>query len=382
MLAATCVCWAFWPGWAAAAEPAAPAAPVATSKAEADAGPFDTAVLLATDPSVQSELELTADQRQRIQALIDKLGRQIWVLRDWPLDKSRERLEPPIRQLETGVRQILNRPQRQRLTQLMLQQRGPEGLLWPEIAEVLGITPHQLDKLHRVLTATRDRLQELGPVPADKDAAKKHYDSAHALRTREQEEILAILTAQQAKGWVALRGERFDFSTVGPLVVPAPELQGGESQAAWVNSKPLTLAGLRGQVVVVHFWTFGCINCIHNYGWYKAWQRDFAPKGVTIVGIHTPETKGEYDVAKLKDKAKENGLVYPILVDNKKLNWEAWGNNVWPSVYLVDRQGRVRYWWYGELKWGNRDGEKLMRERIQELLAEKPEAARTEVTSK
>jgi peroxiredoxin len=139
----------------------------------------------------------------------------------------------------------------------------------------------------------------------------------------------------------------------------------------WLQSKPLTMASLRGQVVVVHFWTQGCINCIHNYPAYKAWQEKYAGKGVTIVGVHTPEFDSESDVKSIRDKAEKNGLKFAIAVDNDQKNWKNWKNRYWPSIYLVDKKGRVRYHWNGELDSTTTKGELLMREKIDELLAEK-----------
>jgi peroxiredoxin len=148
----------------------------------------------------------------------------------------------------------------------------------------------------------------------------------------------------------------------------APEFARGTQ---WPQSKPLTLASLRGQVVVVHFWTFGCINCVHNYPAYKAWHEQYAGKGVTIVGIHTPEFEHEADVKQVLARAKKNGLKFPIAVDNDGQNWKNWKNRYWPSIYLIDKQGRVRYRWEGELDSAQTKGERLMRQRIDELLAEK-----------
>jgi thiol-disulfide isomerase/thioredoxin len=148
----------------------------------------------------------------------------------------------------------------------------------------------------------------------------------------------------------------------------APEFARGTQ---WLQSKPLTLASLRGKVVVVHFWTFGCINCIHNYPAYKAWQEKYAGKGVTIIGIHTPEFEHEADVKRILAKAKQNGLKFPIAVDNDGQNWKAWKNRYWPSIYLIDKKGRVRHRWEGELDSATAKGEQLMRRRIDELLAEK-----------
>ena len=87
--------------------------------------------------------------------------------------------------------------------------------------------------------------------------------------------------------------------------------------------------------------------------------------------MHTPETSREHEIENLERDARDNGLTFPILVDNEKRNWDAWGNSMWPSVYLVDKQGYIRYWWYGELNWQGAEGEKLLRRRIEELIAEK-----------
>jgi hypothetical protein len=89
-----------------------------------------------------------------------------------------------------------------------------------------------------------------------------------------------------------------------------------------------------------------------------------------IIGVHTPETDEERDVEKLRAKVVEAGMEYPVAVDNASQTWSAWANNMWPSVYLIDKRGHVRYWWYGELNWQGAEGEKLMREKIELLLTE------------
>ena len=90
---------------------------------------------------------------------------------------------------------------------------------------------------------------------------------------------------------------------------------------------------------------------------------------MVILGIHRPETPKEHDVAEVRRKAAEAGLKYPIAVDNENHNWNAWANGVWPSVYLIDKSGFVRYWWCGELNWQGAKGDQWMRSRIAELLA-------------
>ena len=110
---------------------------------------------------------------------------------------------------------------------------------------------------------------------------------------------------------------------------------------------------------------------MHNYPWYKGWDEKYSQKGLTVIGIHTPEGEGEKDIDAVRRKVKENEMQYPIAIDNAARTWKAWANNMWPSTYLIDKKGYVRLWWYGELNWQGQEGEKIMREKIEELLAEK-----------
>lgn len=89
------------------------------------------------------------------------------------------------------------------------------------------------------------------------------------------------------------------------------------------------------------------------------------------MGIHTPETNAERNVATLRSKVEKEGFDFPVIADNDQGNWDAWGNSMWPSVYLVDKRGYLRYWWYGELNWKGAGGQNTMQQRIEELLAEK-----------
>ncbi len=89
-----------------------------------------------------------------------------------------------------------------------------------------------------------------------------------------------------------------------------------------------------------------------------------------MLGVHTPETSREREVENVRQDAAKAGLTFPIVIDNENRNWEAWGNSMWPSTYLIDKEGYVRYWWYGELNWQGAEGEVLLRKRIEELLGE------------
>jgi peroxiredoxin len=92
-----------------------------------------------------------------------------------------------------------------------------------------------------------------------------------------------------------------------------------------------------------------------------------------VIGVHTPETAGERQVEQVREKVEEYKLKFPVVIDNDSAIWNAWGNSIWPSVYLIDKQGRLRYWWYGELNWQEAGGQKIMAQHIEELLAESEE---------
>ena len=184
--------------------------------------------------------------------------------------------------------------------------------------------------------------------------------------------IVLSLAAGLVVGVVAWAGKQNPAATDGTRdKVPAPELSGVTD---WINSKSLKLSDQRGKVVVVHFWTNGCINCIHNYPHYRAWQDKYkSEKNFLMIGIHTPEFDSEKDVNRIKDRMEKNKLTFAVAVDNKATNWKAWGNQYWPCVYLVDKTGNVRYRWEGEL---GDEGYKKVTRQIDELLAEQPKNAK------
>lgn len=152
------------------------------------------------------------------------------------------------------------------------------------------------------------------------------------------------------------------------LNAPAPEFT---KNTEWVNSKPLKLADLKGKVVVVHFFAFGCINCQRNYPWYKEVQDQYKNSDVVIIGIHSPETAAEHSVESLKKRLANAGLTQPIVVDNDMAHWKSYGNRVWPCIYLIDKQGTARFRWDGELEWQGAGGGKAMHEKIKLLKGEK-----------
>jgi|RhiMethySRZTD1v2_1073278.scaffolds.fasta_scaffold1695994_1 thiol-disulfide isomerase/thioredoxin len=131
----------------------------------------------------------------------------------------------------------------------------------------------------------------------------------------------------------------------------APELPSAKD-VAWINTPPLALAQLRGQPVLVEFWTFDCSNCRATQPWMDRIHEVYGPKGLTVIGVHSPEFDNERDFAAVKRKVHERGIRYPVMVDNGFHYWKALKNRFWPAFYLIDPQGRIVATRIGELHKG------------------------------
>lgn len=169
--------------------------------------------------------------------------------------------------------------------------------------------------------------------------------------------VLAVglaFAAAWPSGWGAARA---GDSAAAPA---APEFAGIDR---WFNSPPLTLAGLRGKVVLVEFWTHECINCLHVLPHTKVLYDTYAKQGLVVVGVHTPEFEEERDPARVAAAIRRYGITWPVATDNDMRTWNAWGNQFWPALYLIDRDGRVVYRHFGE---GNYEETE---QRIRQLLA-------------
>ena len=141
---------------------------------------------------------------------------------------------------------------------------------------------------------------------------------------------------------------------------PAPEFAGIER---WLNSPPLTMAGLRGQVVLVDFWTYGCINCLRTLPHVNRWAETYGAQGLVVVGMHTPEFPFERSTRGLQTAMERHGVKHAIAQDNRYLTWKAWGTQYWPSRYLIDRRGHIVLRQFGEGGYGQ------MEDAIRTLLA-------------
>ena len=151
------------------------------------------------------------------------------------------------------------------------------------------------------------------------------------------------------------------FDLTQPKGSRAPELiPGGE----WFNSKPLTMAELKGKVILIDFWTYTCINCQRTLPYVKEWWKKYQDKGLVVIGVHSPEFEFEKESKNLAKAINDFGLTYPIVQDNDFATWRAYNNHYWPAKYVIDKDGLIRYSHFGE---GNYDETEKM---IQNLLNE------------
>jgi peroxiredoxin/vacuolar-type H+-ATPase subunit H len=321
---------------------------------------------LLHEEAVVADLKLTAAQQTGYQAALDALDQRLFPLRNRPVQEATEQSEKIVADAKEQLANILTSQQRARLDKLVLRQLGGKALQQESVVKQLSLTDQQRGTIDKALADSQAALTKLREEASGKSADELNK-SATKIQSDARDTILAALTDAQKQQWAALVATDFDLASLGRFKVP--ELTGDAS--AWRNSPPLTLANQRGKVVVVHFFACGCINCVHNYPVYRQWHSELVSKDVTMIGIHSPETKTERDTSHLGRKIKEDQLEFPVLIDNDLANWNAWGNSMWPSVYVIDKRGYLRHFWAGELKWQGAKGDEITRDWIDRLLAEK-----------
>ena len=169
---------------------------------------------------------------------------------------------------------------------------------------------------------------------------------------------IARLTESNHGGDQLVPADRLDSGN-GPLT--APEFAPGD----WINSEPLTIKGLRGRVVLIEFWTFGCYNCRNTLPSIKDWDARYRDKGLTIVGVHSPEFDEEKQLENVRREVASLGIHYPVVTDNYYATWKAYDIEAWPTVVVLDKLGRVRWTHVGEGAYDETE------QAIQKLLSEK-----------
>ena len=116
----------------------------------------------------------------------------------------------------------------------------------------------------------------------------------------------------------------------------------------WFNSAPLNIADLRGKVVLVDFWTYGCVNCVNTLPHVTELYAKYKDRGLVVVGVHTPEFPFERSASNVQAALKRHGITYPVAQDNASQTWNAYGNQYWPAQYIIDQNGKIVFQHDGE----------------------------------
>ncbi|HEV2923878.1 MAG TPA: redoxin family protein [Solirubrobacteraceae bacterium] len=136
------------------------------------------------------------------------------------------------------------------------------------------------------------------------------------------------------------------------FATPGGSLEGGFPSltfaTGWLNSQPLTPAGLRGKVILVDFWTYTCINWLRTEPYVRAWSHAYRDDGLVVIGVHTPEFSFEHEIDRVRQATKERRIDYPVALDNDYAIWSAFDNHYWPALYFLDADGSVRDHHFGE----------------------------------
>jgi len=126
---------------------------------------------------------------------------------------------------------------------------------------------------------------------------------------------------------------------------PAPDFNG---ISHWLNSNPLTMADLKGKVVLVDFWTYSCVNCVRTLPHVTGWYEKYKNNNFVVIGVHTPEFAFEKEASNVKNALQEFKINYPVALDNNYGTWQAYQNEYWPAEYLIDSKGHIRHTHFGE----------------------------------
>jgi peroxiredoxin len=314
-------------------------------------------------PEVQEELGVLEDRR--LLEILREIDAIWWPARILPEADQMEAIRNLEIRLLEELKSLLTPEKLDRLREIEIQSQGTRSLLHPGIAKSIGLNEQQLNGIKKAFLATDGVARKLSEKPGGDTNLEKQLRSA---REKEQSVINGVLSPANRQLLSRLIGEPFDTMALKRVFPLAPELiDSGE----WAGSGRPTLDSLRGNVVLIHFYAFQCHNCVANFDHYNRWHQSLSEKGVTILGIQTPETRAERDPILVKEAAGENGFGFPVLIDLKNENWNAWGNTMWPTVYVIDKRGYIRSWWQGELNWQGATGDKMIEKLVDELLAEK-----------
>ena len=313
-------------------------------------------------PEVQKELGLEDDAR--LLNVLREIDRIWWPSRLLPEAKQVETTQELDKRLLDALGEILPPTKLRRLREIEIQSQGTRALLRNDVGEAIELEPKQLRTIKTAFLVTDSLARQLNNKPGGDADVEKQLGTA---REKEQSLLDRLLSSSQRKGLAKLIGEPLNVKNLNRIYPLAPELIESDE---WAGTGRTTLEAERGKVVLVHFYAFQCHNCVANFKHYNRWHESLSNKGVTVIGIQTPETNAERDSKLVQRAAMEQGFEFPVLIDLKNSNWDAWGNTMWPTVYVVDKKGYIRTWWQGELNWQGATGDETIEKLVDQLLME------------
>lgn len=315
---------------------------------------------LAHTPEVQQELNLSSNELVQLEEVLREIDKTWWPARIQPASQQRKIVAELETKLVAEIERIHGKDAVRRLHQIELQSQSARILIRPEVVKLLQLDGVQNKKLNALFSET----DKLGQDLVDDEKKTLQFASA---KQAEPKKAVALLRPEQTERLRQSLCEPLDTTKLERIYPFAPELIASEY---WAGT-PVKLESMRGKVVLVHFYAFQCHNCVANFSHYNRWNETLKQRGVEIIGIQTPETTSERDPEKVIGAAKKEGFKFPVLIDIDSKNWNAWGNTMWPTIYVVDKKGYIRFWWQGELNWKGATTDKKVEAIIEKLLKEK-----------
>ncbi len=313
----------------------------------------------------QEDLRLTVAEKAGLIKIFEEIDGTWWRSRNLEELERRRVVADLERQLLASFSKIVPNEKVKRLQQLELQAQAIRGLLRSDVATGVKLTERQHDQLLARAQATLKLSQDsLDSSHEKKNDSTLQQRLADAL-ANEAQRAFRDLSETQKSAYQQMLGELIDLSHASRVYPLAPEFAAG---SRWLGQGPERMADLRGKVVVVHFYAFQCINCQRNFQRYTELVQRFQDRDVVMIGIQTPELPAERDPEQVRAAAEKHQFTFPVLHDVDNNNWNAWGNTMWPTVYVVDQDGYIRMWWQGELNWQGAKGDEVIANAITRLL--------------
>lgn len=323
-----------------------------------------TALNLIHTPEVQKELGLSSDKLSAFLPKLQQIDGPWWQARIRPEEEQRRITADAEARLFAELGQIMGASAATRLRQLELQAQGVRMLARPELEAFLSLSTDQKSRLEKLFAETDALAAKVRTRAGQSD--ENALAALSAAKKAESEGGFKLLSMEQQKKLYSAIGPLVNTAKLERIYPLAPELI---DSGTWIGS-PVKLAELRGRVVLVHYYAFQCSNCQANFHIYNRWHKSLSGRGVSLIGIQTPETAAERDPDKIIAAAKKDDFQFPVLIDLESANWKAWSNTMWPTVYVIDKQGYIRFWWQGELNWQGATTDKTIEDLVARLLKE------------